>query len=261
MKRAFADIPEGQMHYRTEGDGEPLLLLHMSLASSDEFTRAIPFLSKSYRAIASDYMGMGDSDPAPHQYSYLDHARSILSLMDALGIEKPSIVGHHAGAMIGAELAIAWPERVDGLVLSSVGLWETSDGVAVIDPPNFMTQVEIRADGSHLMEWWRRSGLWSDNPPEIVEERLLEYVKAGPRGEEMHWVGREYDPKPRLPLIPCPALVLSGTRDPFYPMAEEVSGLVPNSRLTIIENAPTDIDRLMPKEFAEAILDYLKSPV
>jgi hypothetical protein len=43
-------------------------------------------------------------------------------------------------------------------------------------------------------------------------------------------------------------------------MAEEVSSLVPNSKLTFIEDAPTDIDRLMPEEFAAAILDYLKSP-
>ena len=37
MKRAYADIPEGQMHYRMEGDGEPILLLHMAVGSSDEF--------------------------------------------------------------------------------------------------------------------------------------------------------------------------------------------------------------------------------
>jgi pimeloyl-ACP methyl ester carboxylesterase len=53
VKGAYADIPEGRMHYRTEGDGEPLLLLHMSLGSSDEFTRTIPFLSNTYRVIAT----------------------------------------------------------------------------------------------------------------------------------------------------------------------------------------------------------------
>ena len=39
MKRAFADIPEGQMHYRIEGSGEPVLLLHAATNSADEFTR------------------------------------------------------------------------------------------------------------------------------------------------------------------------------------------------------------------------------
>jgi len=47
MKRAYADIPEGQMHYRIEGNGEPLLLLHSAVRSSAEYNRAIPFLSRT----------------------------------------------------------------------------------------------------------------------------------------------------------------------------------------------------------------------
>ena len=62
-----ADVPEGQVHYPAEGTGEPVLLLHMALSSSDEFTRVIPFLSKAYRAIAMDFLGYGDSDEAPRE--------------------------------------------------------------------------------------------------------------------------------------------------------------------------------------------------
>ena len=47
MHRAFTDIPEGQIHYRFEGQGEPLLLLHAAVTSSNEFSRVMPFLSKS----------------------------------------------------------------------------------------------------------------------------------------------------------------------------------------------------------------------
>jgi pimeloyl-ACP methyl ester carboxylesterase len=65
MKRAYADIPEGQMFYRFEGSGEVVLLLHAGVTSSAEFKEVIPYISKSYRAIAPDFMGNGDSDPAP----------------------------------------------------------------------------------------------------------------------------------------------------------------------------------------------------
>ena len=47
MKRAYVDIPEGQIHYRVEGKGDPILLLHAAVTSSNEYTRVIPFLSKS----------------------------------------------------------------------------------------------------------------------------------------------------------------------------------------------------------------------
>ena len=48
MKKAYADIPEGQIHYRIEGTGEPILLLHAAVSSSDEYARVIPSLSKKY---------------------------------------------------------------------------------------------------------------------------------------------------------------------------------------------------------------------
>ena len=57
MKRAFADIPEGQMHYRFEGTGEPLLLLHSAVASSDEFTKALSFLSQDLQGDRAGFSG------------------------------------------------------------------------------------------------------------------------------------------------------------------------------------------------------------
>jgi pimeloyl-ACP methyl ester carboxylesterase len=254
MKKAYADTREGQIHYRIEGKGKPILLLHMAEASSDEYTRVLPFLSKKYCAIAIDFLGNGESDKPPYPYQMIDHAQTVVNFMDCLGIKKATVVGHHIGAKIAAELAITSPKRMHKLVLSSLGYW----GKTGNNPPDFTGSVEIQPDGSHLMEWWRRASTWGD-PPEIVEERFIEYVKAGPRGVEMHQAGRGYDPGPRLPLINCPTLVLSATHDPFYSAAEEVKRLVPKSKLTIIENGPPWIDRIMPEEFANAILDFLKA--
>ena len=84
------------MHYRIEGDGEPILLLHMAVSSSDEFTRAMHFLSRNFRAIAPDFLGAGDYDPAPNEYQIPDHALTVVHFMDSLGIKKANIVGHHS---------------------------------------------------------------------------------------------------------------------------------------------------------------------
>ncbi len=260
MKRAYADIPEGQMHYRTEGSGEPLLLLHMAVSSSDEFTRTMHILSKKYCTIAPDFLGAGDSDPSPHKYNVIDHARTVASLMDVLKIKKANIVGHHLGSIVAAELEIKWPERVKKLILSGIGYRpEPDEGIPFEDPPNFMGVVELKKDGSHLMEWWRRTCLWGDYPVEILEERFIEYAKAGPRGEEAHWAAQDFNPKARLPLIQCPTLVVSATYDPFFSVAENVSGFIPESKLKIIENGPIYLDRAMPQEFAGTILEFLNS--
>ena len=269
MKRAYADIPEGQIHYRTGGSGEPILLLHMAGGCSDEYTRVIPFLSKRYRVVAPDFLGYGESDPAPYEYQIADHARTVVSFMDSLGIEKASIGGHHGGAQIAVEIAVTWPHRVDKLVLSSLPYWREAEKAKAMFKDPFFSRVEIKPDGSHLMEWWKRADLSAyrgphatDTPLEIVEERALQLHKAGPRGEELHWASFNYGPehKKKLPLIKCPTLVLSATRDRFCPMVEEIKKLIPRSRVTIIENGTVWVASVMPKEFAEAILKFLENP-
>jgi pimeloyl-ACP methyl ester carboxylesterase len=62
---------------------------------------------------------------------------------------------------------------------------------------------------------------------------------------------------PRLPLIPCPTLVLDATHYLFHDQANHVKKLIPNSELITIQNGPMYLDRAMPKEFAEAILSFL----
>jgi len=259
MKRGYAEVPEGQMHYRMEGEGEPVILLHMAVASGDEFVRPIHYLSKYYCAIAPDFLSAGDSDPAPFPYSIADHAKSVINFMDSMGIKKAHIVGHHLGATVGMEVQINSPERVNKLVLSGFGYHpDPEEGITFADPPNFMGPVEIKADGSHLLEWWRRSGLWGGSP-EVLEERVIEYIKAGPRGEEAHLAGNDYNPKTRLPLVNCPLMVLFETKDPFYVVAEGVKKLAPHATFKVIENGPIYVDRIMPQEFAGAILDFLQA--
>jgi len=258
MKRAYTDIPEGQIHYRFEGKGEPMLLLHAALTSSDGYKKVIPFLSKNYFVVAPDYLGNGDSDPAPYPFQVIDHARTMVSFMDSMSIKNAIVVGHHIGGKIGLEMAVTWPERVNKLVLSSIGYYADETGKNIKDPPNYRDQVEIKPDGSHLMIWWKRASLWG-SPLDIIEDRFLDYIKAGPRGEEIHWTGFAYNPGPKLPLVKCPTLVLSATHDPFYVTAERVHQLVPKSKLTIIVNGNTEINRLQPKEFAKAICDFLNA--
>jgi pimeloyl-ACP methyl ester carboxylesterase len=258
MKRAYADIPEGQMHYRFEGEGETVLLLHMAVASSDEFTRVMHYLSPKYRAVAVDFLGYGESDPAPKQYKIIDHARTVISFMDGLGIKKAHVAGQFFGAEIAVELAINWPDRVDKLILAGAEFWEDSQAVDLKEPDNFTTTVEIKKDGSHLLEWWRRACLWGDYPLDILEERVTEYIKAGPRGEEAHWVGGAYNSKHRLPLITRPTLILDATYFPLHSRSEVVHKMIPNSKITTVKNGPMYCDRAMPKEYAGAILDFLK---
>jgi pimeloyl-ACP methyl ester carboxylesterase len=159
------------------------------------------------------------------------------------------------------EIQIGWPQRVNKLVLSGFGYFpEPGEGVPFKEPQNFTTAVEIKPDGSHLMEWWRRAGIWG-GAPDILEERVLEYIKAGPKGEESHHATEGYNTKARLPLITSPLMIMFQTEDPFYCVAEGVKKLAPKgTKFTTIENGHIYIDRIQPEKFAGAILDFLGAP-
>ena len=75
MKRGYVDVPEGQVHYRAEGSGDAIILLHMASSSSGEYSRVIPFLAKTYHAIAMDFLGFGESAPAPPAGLYISRAK------------------------------------------------------------------------------------------------------------------------------------------------------------------------------------------
>ena len=110
MKRGYIDTPEGQVHYRTEGNGESFLLLHKAGLSSDEYTEMLPFLGKSYRAIAMDVLGYGNTDLPKPEPKFDDYVKNIMHFLDAMKINKTSIAGHLLGSSFAAEIAATHPE-------------------------------------------------------------------------------------------------------------------------------------------------------
>src|ERR1043166_8016439 len=95
IERSFVSLPSGRVHVAICGTGRPILLLHQTPRSWDEYRDVLPLLAGKYRAIAMDTVGFGDSEPLP--------------------AGKDSI----AGAAIAVEMAATHPERVDALVVSA----------------------------------------------------------------------------------------------------------------------------------------------
>ena len=194
----------------------------------------------------------------PHEYELPDYARSIISFMDSLKVEKASILGHHAGAMIAVEIAVTHPERVDSLILSAIFCpKEPSGGQDMRELPEMQAE-EIKWDGSHLMEYWERANRFGESV-QVCNERALDYFKAGYRGEEMHWAAFKYHVLPKLSLIKCPTLLLCGSKDWLLPGSEIAREAIPGSKLVIIEGGSTVMNREMPKEVVAAILPFLES--
>ena len=109
MHRAFLDTVDGQIHYVTAGSGPPVLLLHQTPRSWDEYRDVIPLLARERLVIAMDTIGYGDSYKPARTCEIEDYARGAIALLDGLGVGSTAVIGHHTGSVIAMELAASYP--------------------------------------------------------------------------------------------------------------------------------------------------------
>ena len=123
MRRRFADIAEGQVHYWQGGPAAssktPLLFLHPGPHSARAQKPLLDALAAHRPVYAPDVMGMGDSSPPPEDKPDLAYfADAVLRFADAAGLKKFALYGSNLSARIGVEMALQQPGRFHTLILN-----------------------------------------------------------------------------------------------------------------------------------------------
>lgn len=265
IKRAFLDTEDGQIHYRIGGEGEALLLLHMNPRSSDEFRELMPIFARNRRVIAMDLMGFGDSDKPPRLYSVADYAKTVIALLDDLGIEKTNILGNHTGAFVSGEVAVAYPERVKKLVLGNVA------GFGEAGQADLMRRFEegfvIKEDGSHLMERWLARSRYVGSA-QLNHRWVLDDLKCFGYPLYAVWAVGNYclDAAERFSLIKCPTMILWGIDDVQefenlgLALAKDryfVSQAIPHGKVVDLEGGTICMMNQMPEEISTVVTEFL----
>lgn len=105
------------------GTGPPLVFIHGLSGSWQNWLEQLPVFARDHRVVAFDLPGFGASEMPSEPISISGYARLVDALFSELGIAGAAVVGNSMGGFIGAELAIAFPPRVERLVLvSAAGL-------------------------------------------------------------------------------------------------------------------------------------------
>ena len=107
-----------RIHYhRTGGDKPTLMLSHGITDHGMCWRRVAQALEKGYDLIMVDARGHGHSDAPETGYSSRDHAADLAGLIEALALEKPTIIGHSMGASNAAVVAGEYPYLMSGILL------------------------------------------------------------------------------------------------------------------------------------------------
>ena len=215
---SFAYLNRTMVHYRDEGSGPALLLIHGSLQDLYDWDEWTKVLSPSYRIIRLDLPGAGLTGPVGSgDYSIANTMRTIDQLMDRLDEQRFAVVGTSLGGVVAFRYAATRPERVAALVLmNSAGVeW----GNANIIPPQpqryneSLSATVSRADIQTIL-----SAVIPD-PAKLLPgrvERALDYHRREGRDAEAAAIVSAYErgnPEEVLARIQSPVLVLWGSEN------------------------------------------------
>jgi pimeloyl-ACP methyl ester carboxylesterase len=259
LRRVYVDGPHGQLHLRIAGDGAPLLLLHQSPLSGDQFSAALPLLAEAgFCAVAMDTPGFGQSDRPTEPVGISGYADAIPAVLAAMGWSKTHVLGHHTGASIAASLAARRPELVDRLVLNGVAL--LSDEERAHFAQFRFAPLEPQADGSHLLAAWNQrlaaSPGWSNL------EAMHRYVTALLANPTDYFWGFEaafaHDMAADLAAITAPTLIFSNTGEDLYAASQRAHALRPDFAFAALQGGTHDIIDEQPEAWAAAVTAFLR---
>jgi pimeloyl-ACP methyl ester carboxylesterase len=108
-----------QMYYEVSGAGNPLIVLHGAYMSIPSMGAIIPRLARTHRVYALELQGHGRTTDIDRPITYPALADDVAGFMDAAGLARADIFGYSMGAIVGLQLAIRHPGRVNRLVAAS----------------------------------------------------------------------------------------------------------------------------------------------
>lgn len=263
MKRLYVDGPFGQIHVQDGQQGRPLVLLHQAIMASGQFDAVFgPLIAAGLRPIAIDMPGFGLSDAPDASPAIADYARCVAPVLDALGLERAVVAGHHTGAAVATEFALACPERVQALILHGPMLLPDEERAYWADRLLASeTSFAALPGGAHLaaVASLREELSQRRVPPARITDYVVQAMQAFRQGT--YWWGHAaafaYHHEHSLPLLTMPCLLLTNTGDMTHANAQAAHKLRPDFGWAEIPGGGIDICDEAPEEWAGAIIDFL----
>ena len=251
------------VNYEVHGTGDPLLLIAGQSDDLNTWGEQVEAFAHRYRVITFDNRGAGQTEKPGGPYTTGQMAADARGILDVLGIERAHIVGVSMGGMIAQEFAVAYPERLDRLVLAC-------------------TCMAPSAANRRLYRFWQRAApaagvrllkeealLWYFTPALFEHGRKLEVASAAfLRGGEQPLNAflsqlqsiLDHDSTTSLSQVTAPTLVLGAPEDRLCTpdQLRRVQQAIPGAELAFTEHGGHGVLWEAPEEFNATVLAFLE---
>jgi pimeloyl-ACP methyl ester carboxylesterase len=263
------------LSYVDSGSGPVVLFIHGILGSQRQWEHLVDSMDDDHRVLLPDLFGHGESAKPLGDYSLSAHAAAMRDLLDHLGIERVTLVGHSLGGGIAMQFSYLFPERVEHLVLVSSGglgrevnvmlrsatLPGAAQVLSVIASPRVLTRVEALGRGASRLGWrpgadisaaWRGFSALGDRESRrafLATTRAVIDLGGQSISAHDHLDGSQ----------PVPTMVVWGSKDRMIPASHALSleEALPDCRIEIFEGAGHFPHLEDPDRFARVLRDFI----
>lgn len=250
------------------GTGHPILFLHGGGLNAHTWDVVALMLHESYRCIALDQRGHGDSEWSPSiDYGVETQVRDVEGFIELLGLEKPVVIGQSMGGLNAMAYAVRHSDDITGLVIVDVGPEINPAGAERIRA--FSSTPELDS----LEEFLERAVKFNPlRDPEVLRRSLFYNLRQLPNGK---WTlkhdqrrgsednSRNEAQRARLAAeitrIGCPTLIVRGAQSDILSDegAEKFAHMLPRARWVRVENAGHNVHGDNPRGLLEAMHPFL----
>lgn len=261
--------------FRMAGEGPALVLLHGIGDSSDSWVEVMSDLADDHLVIAPDLLGHGASDKPRADYSVAAYANGVRDLLEVLGVDSATVVGHSLGGGVAAQFAYQYPDRCERLVLVATGgvardvtplLRIASMPLAEVAllplrflPRSVTSPVVLEVlklighdIGRDRAEFERVFDRLSDGEARLAFTRTVRSV--------VDWRGQVVTLRDRCYLAEAiPTLVVWGARDGVIPASHAalLAAAMPEARLEVFDEAGHSPQHADPARFLALVRDFV----
>jgi pimeloyl-ACP methyl ester carboxylesterase len=251
----------GGIAFRTQGQGEPLILLHGVGMQSAAWSPQIAALSATHRVIALDLPGHGGSAPLLPGSGLSDYVAWLYAALKALGTGPVNLAGHSMGALIAGGFAATHPDMLRRVaLLNGVYCRDEQARTAVI------ARAELIAGGSFDLETpltrWFGDGAVDLAARDQVAGWLSEVDRGGYGTAYAAFARGDATYADRYPDITCPFLALTGDGDlnSSPAMSRAMADAVQDGQALVIDGHRHMVNLTAPEAVNDALTDWLARP-
>jgi len=251
--------------YQIQGEGPPLMLVAGLASDSQSWQPILEDLSRQYCVIMPDNRGVGRTTPQDVETSIQKITDDCIALIRHLELPSVHLLGHSMGGFVALDCAIRYPERVSKLILAGTGAFTSERNQAL-----FLDWVSYLESGMNPEQWFRNIFYWIFSKRFFQDRKAVDdalrfaidypYPQSNRAFKNQVEALNEFNCQSRLSEIRAKPLIICGKEDLLFPPEESFRALevIPDSEISIIENAAHSLHTEQPKAFADQVLKFLE---